>query len=161
MRFSLLSLALAGPAFAQIAEYGQCGGIGYTGDTTCASDLVCCSLNDWYSQCVEASSCSTTASATSTTDTTTIITSTASATATPGTGATGGFKWFGMDESVAEWGTNIPGTWGVDFYFPSTTAIGVSHKFTPGIYCSKLLSSLYVCPRENGPNSLSSLRRPS
>ena len=31
-------------------EYGQCGGIGWTGATTCTSGWVCTVLNDYYSQ---------------------------------------------------------------------------------------------------------------
>ncbi|KAI1323726.1 endo-1,4-beta-xylanase B [Xylariaceae sp. FL0255] len=34
-----------------VAEYGQCGGIGFTGSTTCASPYVCTVLNSYYSQC--------------------------------------------------------------------------------------------------------------
>ncbi|KAF3156423.1 hypothetical protein TWF225_008742 [Orbilia oligospora] len=34
--------------------YGQCGGIGYTGCTSCASGSKCSVLNDYYSQCVSA-----------------------------------------------------------------------------------------------------------
>ncbi|KAH6911201.1 phosphatidylethanolamine-binding protein [Coprinopsis sp. MPI-PUGE-AT-0042] len=32
--------------------YGQCGGVGYSGDTTCVSGAVCTRLNDFYSQCL-------------------------------------------------------------------------------------------------------------
>lgn len=39
--------------------------------------------------------------------------------------AASGLKWLGVSESVAEFGTALPGTWGVDFYFPSTTTIDV------------------------------------
>ncbi|KAH9079856.1 hypothetical protein Ae201684P_007565 [Aphanomyces euteiches] len=31
--------------------WGQCGGIAFTGPTTCVEGAVCISLNDWYSQC--------------------------------------------------------------------------------------------------------------
>ncbi|KAI9657013.1 MAG: hypothetical protein M1821_003179 [Bathelium mastoideum] len=34
-----------------VAEYGQCGGIGYSGATTCASPYTCVTLNSYYSQC--------------------------------------------------------------------------------------------------------------
>ncbi|KAI0077415.1 Arabinanase/levansucrase/invertase [Panus rudis PR-1116 ss-1] len=37
---------------ATVAQYGQCGGIGYTGPTTCASPFTCKVQNDWYSQCL-------------------------------------------------------------------------------------------------------------
>ncbi|KAF7288381.1 CBM1 domain-containing protein [Mycena chlorophos] len=35
-----------------VAEYGQCGGIGYTGPTTCASPYTCTVSNAYYSQCL-------------------------------------------------------------------------------------------------------------
>ncbi|TEB24887.1 hypothetical protein FA13DRAFT_1638238 [Coprinellus micaceus] len=35
-----------------VPKYGQCGGTGYTGSTTCAAGSTCQKLNDWYSQCV-------------------------------------------------------------------------------------------------------------
>ncbi|KAL6228639.1 hypothetical protein BDW75DRAFT_251133 [Aspergillus navahoensis] len=33
------------------ARWGQCGGIGWTGPTVCASPWTCTYFNDWYSQC--------------------------------------------------------------------------------------------------------------
>ncbi|KAA8631818.1 hypothetical protein SMACR_05160 [Sordaria macrospora] len=33
-------------------KYGQCGGNGWTGPTTCVSGSVCTKVNDWYSQCL-------------------------------------------------------------------------------------------------------------
>ncbi|RAL11341.1 glycoside hydrolase family 5 protein [Aspergillus homomorphus CBS 101889] len=33
------------------------------------------------------------------------------------------FEWIGSNESGAEFGTAIPGTWGVDYIFPDTSAI--------------------------------------
>jgi len=40
----------AGGATAQ--KYGQCGGQGYSGATSCASGCKCVKQNDWYSQCL-------------------------------------------------------------------------------------------------------------
>ncbi|EIN14753.1 hypothetical protein PUNSTDRAFT_48495 [Punctularia strigosozonata HHB-11173 SS5] len=34
------------------AQYGQCGGIGWTGPTICASPYTCTVANDYYSQCL-------------------------------------------------------------------------------------------------------------
>jgi len=34
------------------AKYGQCGGIGFSGCTSCASGSTCNKINDYYSQCV-------------------------------------------------------------------------------------------------------------
>lgn len=35
-----------------VAAWGQCGGSGYTGSSTCANGLTCKKQNDWYSQCL-------------------------------------------------------------------------------------------------------------
>ncbi|CAN8105205.1 unnamed protein product [Discula destructiva] len=123
MRSFLVSAVFAAGAFAQSGAYGQCGGSGYTGATTCVSGYVCTYSSQWYSQCIPgtASSVSTTL-VTSTTAKTTTTKVTSTGTATP-TG-TGKFKWFGVDESGAEFGSaSYPGTWGKDFIFPDNTSL--------------------------------------
>ncbi|KAL0067439.1 hypothetical protein AAF712_005426 [Marasmius tenuissimus] len=46
-------LILAGTVSAQTApQYGQCGGIGWTGATTCPSGWTCTVSNPYYSQCL-------------------------------------------------------------------------------------------------------------
>ncbi|CAL1715503.1 unnamed protein product [Somion occarium] len=35
-----------------VTQYGQCGGIGWTGATACVSGFTCTKLNDYYSQCI-------------------------------------------------------------------------------------------------------------
>ncbi|EJD54117.1 endo-1,4-beta-xylanase precursor [Auricularia subglabra TFB-10046 SS5] len=50
-------------AVAQSAVWGQCGGIGWTGPTTCVSGAVCTVQNAYYSQCLPSSAGSTTTSA--------------------------------------------------------------------------------------------------
>ncbi|KAJ3506504.1 hypothetical protein NLJ89_g6828 [Agrocybe chaxingu] len=51
-RFSLVALALAVPTLAQQQQvWGQCGGNGWTGPTSCVSGTTCVKLNDWYFQC--------------------------------------------------------------------------------------------------------------
>ncbi|KAF9466044.1 hypothetical protein BDZ94DRAFT_239945 [Collybia nuda] len=52
VKHSLIALVIALPAFAQQPLYAQCGGIGWTGGTTCVSGATCQKLNDWYSQCL-------------------------------------------------------------------------------------------------------------
>ncbi|KAJ3507492.1 hypothetical protein NLJ89_g6274 [Agrocybe chaxingu] len=43
---------LAKQATAQQQQvWGQCGGIGWTGPTSCVSGTTCVQLNDWYFQC--------------------------------------------------------------------------------------------------------------
>ncbi|KAK7990141.1 hypothetical protein PG989_010456 [Apiospora arundinis] len=49
---ALLAAGLAGQAFAQQAGYGQCGGNGWSGATTCVSGFTCSVVNEWYSQCI-------------------------------------------------------------------------------------------------------------
>ncbi|KAG8685433.1 hypothetical protein FRC08_013110 [Ceratobasidium sp. 394] len=39
-----------------VPQWGQCGGIGWTGGTTCDSPYVCTVINDWYYQCLTAGS---------------------------------------------------------------------------------------------------------
>ncbi|KAI0810055.1 carbohydrate-binding module family 1 protein [Xylaria sp. FL0064] len=47
------AISLFGVAsFAQQQAWGQCGGINWTGETTCVSGYVCSILNDYYSQCI-------------------------------------------------------------------------------------------------------------
>ncbi|KAF8893383.1 CEL4a mannanase [Infundibulicybe gibba] len=60
--------------------YGQCGGMGWTGDTTCATGSACVYSNPWYSQCIPGAA---------TTPTTTVPTSTTrpATTSTPATTA--------------------------------------------------------------------------
>ncbi|KAG8746346.1 hypothetical protein FRC10_005335 [Ceratobasidium sp. 414] len=78
MKYALFGTALAtaiGSA-AAVAEWGQCGGIEYTGSTTCDTGLACVVINDWYYQCQKATATSTTIR--STTTTTRAITTTTS-----------------------------------------------------------------------------------
>lgn len=118
----LFIAVLAGTALGQQSAYGQCGGQGYTGPSTCVSGYSCVLVNQWYSQCQPGTTQPTTTQPTTTKPTTLITTSSSSATATPGKGK---FKWLGVDESVAEWGTAFPGVAGKDYTFPSTATIGV------------------------------------
>ncbi|KAI0630191.1 mannanase [Trametes polyzona] len=55
-----LALALASLTNAAAPQWGQCGGIGWTGDTTCISGSVCTVQNPYYSQCLPSASVSTT-----------------------------------------------------------------------------------------------------
>jgi hypothetical protein len=48
----LVALGLLGQVSAQAAPWGQCGGNGWTGPTTCQSGSTCTYSNDWYSQCI-------------------------------------------------------------------------------------------------------------
>ncbi|KAI0803083.1 cellulose-binding beta-glucosidase [Irpex lacteus] len=50
---------------AQSGQYGQCGGIGWSGATTCISGWTCTKLNDYYSQCLPGAASSSASSSTS------------------------------------------------------------------------------------------------
>lgn len=46
------SSAAGGSTGGTVPEWGQCGGIGYTGATACVSPYVCVYNNAYYSQCL-------------------------------------------------------------------------------------------------------------
>ncbi|KAG7448217.1 cellulase CEL6B [Guyanagaster necrorhizus] len=86
LKISALAVLAVLPAFvqAQSAVYGQCGGIGWTGATTCVSGSTCTVLNAYYSQCLpgSAASSSTAAPSSTTASTSTAHSSTAASTST-------------------------------------------------------------------------------
>ncbi|CAE6470791.1 unnamed protein product [Rhizoctonia solani] len=53
-------LALVGLVRATIPLYGQCGGIGWAGETTCVSGATCVYSNEYYSQCLPGTATTTT-----------------------------------------------------------------------------------------------------
>ncbi|KAJ3039109.1 Endo-1,4-beta-xylanase F3 [Rhizophlyctis rosea] len=56
VKLALAALALAAPVMAQQSAWGQCGGQGWSGATTCVSGYSCVYSNPWYSQCIPGSS---------------------------------------------------------------------------------------------------------
>ncbi|POS75545.1 cellulose-binding GDSL lipase/acylhydrolase [Diaporthe helianthi] len=107
--FWVVSL-LATAASAQVPMYGQCGGIGFTGATNCASGLVCTSFNAYYSQCLQGTSSTVTTLSTSKapTPTTTFKTSTTS-TATPSSAPIGTKYLITFGDSYSQTGFDING----------------------------------------------------
>ncbi|RPD57450.1 hypothetical protein L226DRAFT_615111 [Lentinus tigrinus ALCF2SS1-7] len=85
---------------AQQTAWGQCGGIGWTGATTCVSGATCTKLNDYYSQCIPGAS---SAPATTTTSTTTAPTSVPS-------GVDKANFWFSFGDSYTQTGFTTSGT---------------------------------------------------
>jgi endoglucanase len=107
--------AFAGAASAQntAGPWAQCGGSGWTGPTVCQSGYTCTVSNEWYSQCLPGTATLTTTTRTTTTN----VPQPTSA----------GFRWFGVGESVAEFGQDTyPGVWGKNFRFPDPATITVS-----------------------------------
>jgi cellulose 1,4-beta-cellobiosidase len=47
----LAFVSLVPAALGQVQAWGQCGGINYSGSTTCASGTACVKINDYYFQC--------------------------------------------------------------------------------------------------------------
>ncbi|KAJ3483129.1 hypothetical protein NLI96_g6518 [Meripilus lineatus] len=86
-------LALVSVALAQSPVWGQCGGTGWSGATTCVSGSVCTVLNAYYSQCIPG-----TASSTSSPPTSTVPSTPAPAGGLP---RLGGVNTAGYDFSVA------------------------------------------------------------
>ncbi|CAE6421303.1 unnamed protein product [Rhizoctonia solani] len=70
--------------------YGQCGGIGWSGATTCVAGSTCTKLNDFYSQCIPGASGPSTTAPPTVTVTTTTKTSTGPTTTKATTTVTGG-----------------------------------------------------------------------
>ncbi|KAG6860244.1 Manganese dependent endoglucanase Eg5A [Termitomyces sp. Mi166 len=70
-RYTLGLLALASLVIAQQPLYGQCGGVNWTGGTTCVSGAVCTELNDYYYQCLPGPASTTASPSTSTISVTT------------------------------------------------------------------------------------------
>ncbi|RPB15520.1 hypothetical protein P167DRAFT_533305 [Morchella conica CCBAS932] len=98
-----------------VALWGQCGGSGYTGATTCASGSTCVAQNEWYSQCITSttSTASTTSATTlkTSTSTTTLKTSTTTTSTASTSSATGGVKYiFSFGDSYSATGFWVGGT---------------------------------------------------
>ncbi|KAL0961376.1 hypothetical protein HGRIS_006330 [Hohenbuehelia grisea] len=123
--------SLIAPA-AAVGVWGQCGGIGYSGSTVCDSGSYCKYSNDWYSQCLPGSDPNGPSNPTPTptvTPSSTPSSSTSTAPAPtsslcPSGGGLTKFKYFGVNQSGAEFGNNkIPGVLGTDYTWPSPSSI--------------------------------------
>ncbi|KAK6362623.1 hypothetical protein TWF730_000079 [Orbilia blumenaviensis] len=97
---------------AQGGAWSQCGGIGWSGTTTCVSGYTCTVLNPYYSQCLPGSGPSTTTTTTTTTAriTTTLSTTTRTSTSSPSSSPTSGLKyWFSFGDSYTATGFSATG----------------------------------------------------
>ena len=125
MRVLVLSIAVfARGVISQQTGWGQCGGQGWAGTSTCPSGWTCTYSNPWYSQCLPRGSTSSTITSSTIASRPTSTSSTSQLPSTP-TGV-GKFKWLGVNEGGAEFGQDTyPRTWGRHFIFPDTSAVGV------------------------------------
>lgn len=104
---SLLAFAFATAASAAVSPYGQCGGQGWTGDTTCTSGYSCSVVNQWYYQCLPGSG-----------------TPSSSAPPPTGTGCGSKLKYFGVNQAGAEFGDGIwPGALNKEYIWPAPSSI--------------------------------------
>ncbi|KAK7435529.1 hypothetical protein VKT23_019651 [Stygiomarasmius scandens] len=79
-----LALGIASVRAQTSPEWGQCGGIGWTGATACVSGTACVVVNPYYSQCIRGAASSTVApSSTSTRATTTVASTTSTVPSAP------------------------------------------------------------------------------
>ncbi|KAI0452347.1 glycoside hydrolase superfamily [Xylaria acuta] len=78
-------VALTSIVSADVALWGQCGGISWTGETTCVTGAHCQYSNEYYSQCVPGAGSTTLSTTTRATTTTTKTTTTAGGTPAPTT----------------------------------------------------------------------------
>ncbi|KDR69860.1 hypothetical protein GALMADRAFT_912633 [Galerina marginata CBS 339.88] len=108
LRFSSVALAVVALlpyASAQSPIWGQCGGTGWTGPTTCASGSACTFSNPYYSQCLPSSATTTAKTTTTPAKTTTTTSSTPTTTST-----TKPNYWFGFGDSYSQTGFDITST---------------------------------------------------
>ncbi|KAG8750808.1 hypothetical protein FRC14_000208 [Serendipita sp. 396] len=91
---TILGFSIIPAVLAEVPAYGQCGGLNWTGETTCVSGYTCQYSNDWYSQCVPgtaaASSSTTTKTSSSSTTKTSSSTKTTTTTQSSSTGIPAG-----------------------------------------------------------------------
>ncbi|KAG8907724.1 hypothetical protein FRB99_002520 [Tulasnella sp. 403] len=139
-----LAALISASGVSAVSEWGQCGGINWTGGTACDAGLTCVYLNDWYYQClrvttstrpastspsssVRSSSSNTRSPTTVRTASTTTRTSSKTSSSAAQTSAPPSrvkFQYFGVNESCAEFGnTKIPGVYNTDYTWPTTQSI--------------------------------------
>ncbi|PVG01107.1 pectin lyase-like protein [Serendipita vermifera] len=131
------TLVLSSLVYAQQTLYGQCGGIGWTGATTCVSGSYCQYSNDWYSQCVPG-----TASSTSTTK----ATSTTTSKTTSSTGSTSTTSCQASADGFASLNGGTTGGNGGTVVTVSTQADLESYAAASGKYVIKVKGKITISP---------------
>ncbi|KAJ4410453.1 hypothetical protein N0V91_001939 [Didymella pomorum] len=92
MRFSTASsiALLAGSVSAVVGDWQQCGGINWSGDTSCGASSGCVKINDYYSQCQPGAAVTTLVTSTKATTTATRTSAAATPSAPAATGTPAG-----------------------------------------------------------------------
>ncbi|KAG7091440.1 hypothetical protein E1B28_010476 [Marasmius oreades] len=86
--------------FAQAPQWGQCGGSGWTGATTCVAGSICTKQNDYYSQCLPSSN----------QPTSTTTSSGGTSTPKPPVVTANANYWFSFGDSYTQTGFDVTGT---------------------------------------------------
>ncbi|KAG8919258.1 hypothetical protein FRC02_001786 [Tulasnella sp. 418] len=129
-----IAALFAAQGVSAIPEWAQCAGNGWTGSGTCDAGLTCVYVNDWYSQCQKASTTirTTTTSSRRSTSLSTPVSTTRTSTsisATPSSTGRVKFKYYGVNQSCAEFGhDSIPGVLGTHYTWPATSSIDVGYR---------------------------------
>ncbi|KAK5632858.1 hypothetical protein RRF57_008572 [Xylaria bambusicola] len=153
---SLLLAALSAAAFAVplegvieerqscAAQYGQCGGIGWSGATCCVSGSTCVAQNDYYSQCLAG------ASTTTTRATTTRASTTTSATKTTNTGTTTTTSRASTTGTAAPSGNPFSGVsmWANAYYASEVSAYAVPTLGAGAAAVAKVPSFMWLDTRD-------------
>ncbi|KAK6504483.1 hypothetical protein TWF506_002678 [Arthrobotrys conoides] len=142
--------SLVGTAVGQAAVWGQCGGTGWTGPTTCASGSTCVYSNEWYSQCIPGTQTTAVVTASKTTTKST-TTATATKTTAAGTAAPSAASFILAGDSTV---TNDKG-WGGAFcsVVSSVTCTNFAHSGTTTVTFkslgdwSKLITAVKAAPK--------------
>lgn len=117
----LAAAILAGTAAAQQSLWGQCGGIGYSGPTSCTSGSTCTTQNAYYAQCVPGAA----TAAPTTVQTSTVRVSASTTSTAPGSTSTvtGKVRFAGVNIAGFDFGCVTDGTCNTAKVYPPVTNI--------------------------------------
>lgn len=128
---------LAGSALAQQSVWGQCGGIGWSGATSCVAGSCCKTQNDYYAQCTPGAGCAgatgtTMTTATSRPTTTTSRTTSTSSKITPSPSNTGRTRFAGVNIAGFDFGCGTDGTCNTSKIYPPVKNMPPSYNNPDG-----------------------------
>ncbi|KAG8767099.1 hypothetical protein FRC20_004912 [Serendipita sp. 405] len=147
---TILGFSIIPAVLAEVPAYGQCGGLNWTGETTCVSGYTCQYSNDWYSQCVPgtaaASSSTTTKTSSSSTTKTSSSTKTTTTTQSSSTGIPAGAITVGSGGKYSTLTAALQDTSSNVYYIYSGTYTGqvVINRANVAIYGETTASGSYT-----------------
>ncbi|KAL6799703.1 carbohydrate-binding module family 1 [Trichoderma sp. SZMC 28012] len=127
----LAATLLAGGSIAQQTVWGQCGGQGWSGPTSCVAGSACSTLNPYYAQCIPgATTMSTSTKPTSVSASTTRASSTSSATPPAGSGLT---RFAGVNIAGFDFGCGTDGTCVTSKVYPPLKNYAGTNNYPDGV----------------------------